>query len=160
MKRSRRNEGRAPALIAASWRHTGGAWADSSSANGRRRWKLSSAASLCARQLLGSSGTTTTSPPSTSAVPLASHGFWRASVAMAVSVVKGWTSHCHRSIAANVSTHVRSIAIGAVRRGVMKVLEVCRCVGPDPTWCRFCGAHWMACTWHRCVSSPARAMPG
>ena len=85
-------------------------------------------------------------------------GFSRASAAMAVSVVKGWTSHCHRSIAANVSTHVRSI--GAVRRGVMKVLEVCRCVGPDPTWCRFCGAHWMACTCHRCVSSPARAVPG
>lgn len=81
----------------------------------------------------GSGGTMTISPPSTSAVPLASHGFWLASAAMAVSVVKGWTSHCHRSIAANVSTHVRSI--GAVRRGAMKVLEVCRCVGPDPTWC-------------------------
>ena len=123
MKRSRRNEGRAPALIAASWRHTRGAWADSSSANGRRRRKLSSAASLCARQRRNDDD----EPTQHICCAVGVAWLLRASAAMAVSVVKGWTNHCHRSIAANVSTHVRSI--GAVRRGVF---EVCRCVGPGP----------------------------
>ena len=96
------------------------------------------------RRALGSSGTTTTtSPLSTSAASLASHGLWRASEAMAVSFMKCWTWHCHESITSNASSNYRIIS--GVRRGVMKVLVVCRRVG-DLMWCWFCGAHWMAYT--------------